>query len=70
MANQLFSQPQPSMPQNMGIPNIMQMMQSFQGTPQQAQEQFCNQVAQMGWTPSQLNSFLDDIEKQAKMLGM
>lgn len=63
-------QPQPSLPQNLGMPNIMQMAQSFQGTPQQAQEQFCNQVAQMGWTPSQLNSFLDSVEQQARSLGV
>lgn len=62
-------QTQPSLPQNPGMSNIMQMMQSFQGTPQQAQEQFCNQVAQMGWTPSQLNSFLDNVEQQGRMLG-
>ena len=39
-------------------------------SPQQAREQFCNQVAAMGWTSSQLNQFLDQVEQQARSLGI
>ena len=75
MANPLFQQTQAQQLSQESMPSLnpaqlMQMMQSFQGTPEQAQEQFCNQVAAMGWTPSQLNSFLDQCESQAKMFGL
>lgn len=54
---------QPQMPQQNQAPQLPL-------SPQQAREQFCNQVAAMGWTSSQLNQFLDQVEQQARSLGI
>ena len=63
--NSLFSQTQP---QRLDPMQVMQAVRSYQGSPEQAKAEFCNQVAAMGMTPSQLNSLLDQVDGQMSMM--
>lgn len=68
--NSLFESLTPSQSSNTLNPmQVMQQMRNFTGTPEQARQQFCNRIADMGLTKSQLNSLLDNIEEQARSMG-
>lgn len=54
---------------NLNPMQIMQQMQNYQGTPEQAKQEFFNQCQQMGMNQSQINSTLNQIENLAKQFG-
>ncbi len=63
-----------SMPQSQGNQlnpfQILQAMKQYQGTPEQAKQQFYQQAQQMGMDQSQINSLLTDIQRTAKSWGL
>lgn len=68
--NSLFNPPSNPSSNSLNPTQLMQAAQNFQGTPEQAKQQFIQTIVDSGMTKDQLNSLLDEIEKQGKMLGL
>ncbi len=69
MASSIYQQQQPQAPQ-LSKAQVLRLMRSYRGAPEQAKQELCETIASMGWTKQQLNSFLDNLETQGKAMGL
>lgn len=69
MSSLLDSMAVPQQPQQLNPMQLMQMARDFKGTPEQAKQQLCEQIASMGWTREQLDQFLNQVDTMYKQLG-
>lgn len=68
--NSLFSNSNQQMPTNLNPLQIMQEMQNYQGTPEQAKEEFYKKAQAMGMDSSQINNTLEQIKNLGRTLGI
>lgn len=68
--NDLLAAMQPQQTSNLNPMSILQQMQAYQGTPEQAKQQFFQQAEQMGMSQDQVNEFLNNVQNMGKSMGI